>query len=92
MGLLFVCCLLLLLSNGRAASTETKITVSKLLRELATKIENGYLDIRGDGFKTIFASEFFQDRFNDVLLRNNYDWKSRWSTIYPVASVEEKLA
>lgn len=87
MGFLFVCYLLLLLSSR----TETK-TVQQFLIELATLMETGQSDLRGEGFKNTLANEFFQDHFNDVLLRNNYDWKSRWSTIYPVTSVEEKLA
>ena len=87
MGLLFVCYLLLLLSNR----TET-ITVQQFLTELATLIEVGQNDPRGEGFKNTFATPFFEDRFNDVLLRYDYDWKSRWNTIYPVTSVEEKLA
>ena len=55
-------------------------------------MELGQNDLHGDGFKNTFATPFFEDRFNDVLLRYDYDWKSRWNTIYPVTSVEEKLA
>ena len=62
------------------------------MTELTTLMELGQNDLRGDGFKNTFATPFFEDRFNDVLLRYDYDWKSRWNTIYPVTSVEEKLA
>ena len=66
--------------------------MQQFLTELTTLMELGQNDLRGDGFKNTFATPFFEDRFNDVLLRYDYDWKSRWNTIYPVTSVEEKLA
>lgn len=66
--------------------------MQQFLTELTTLMELGQNDLHGDGFKNTFATPFFEDRFNDVLLRYDYDWKSRWNTIYPVTSVEEKLA
>lgn len=61
---------------------------------LAKVIEKGTDDLRGNGFSDIYANQCFKDQFNDDFTTKtdeNNDWMARWTALYPLYSVEEKL-